>query len=84
VQGAAVKAKDFSRTVFAAYFPMGLLKHPNNMVALIRLLNVIDLKKTSLVLTGNNHEDTSDGLFGRIHQYLSLPAGQYRVMILPP
>jgi hypothetical protein len=35
-QGAAVEPKNFSRTVFSAYFPLGPLKHPNNLVKLNR------------------------------------------------
>ncbi len=32
-QRAAVEPKDFSGTGFSAYFPLGLLKHPKNVVA---------------------------------------------------
>jgi len=35
-QGAAVEPKNFSRTVFSAFFPLGPLKHPNNLVKLNR------------------------------------------------
>jgi hypothetical protein len=35
-QGAAVEPKDFSRTAFSADFPLGLLKHPNNVVTFNR------------------------------------------------
>jgi hypothetical protein len=35
-QGASLEPEDFSRTVLSAYFPMGLLKHPNNMVSIDR------------------------------------------------
>ena len=33
-QGASFEPEDFSRAVLSAYFPLGLLKHPNNMVAI--------------------------------------------------
>jgi hypothetical protein len=36
-QCAAVEPKDFCGPVLAAYFPMRLLKYPDNMVALNRL-----------------------------------------------
>lgn len=35
-QGAAVKVEDFRSTVFATYFPFGLLKHLQNVVPLDR------------------------------------------------
>jgi hypothetical protein len=35
-QGAAIKAKDFSGTVFPADFPFGLLKHLKNVISLNR------------------------------------------------
>jgi hypothetical protein len=33
-KGAAVEPKDFRSPVWATYFPIGLLKYPDNMVAL--------------------------------------------------
>ena len=42
-QCAAVKTKDFGRTVFAAHFPLGLLKHPNNIFPFYILKGPISL-----------------------------------------
>ena len=36
-QRAAVKSKNFSRTVFTAYLPVGLFKNPENMLPFDRL-----------------------------------------------
>ena len=40
-QGAAVEAKDFSRAVFAADFPMGLFKYLDNIIALDRFQSIV-------------------------------------------